>query len=383
MTLLWHHRVEEMLGDDSRRSRGARALDAGTHAPQDIARHGRLHRHRPHAQYRAVSTASSRCTAATSSSRAAATAMPPRPACRVCLRPATSPITSIARRSLRPARLHGGAGCGPLPRAVRSRRVGATAHYGVSSARSSIATTQLRCARSAASRSRRGVECARGRLSVPAARIPGRARAQRLRQPAQRLDAAAPGAVRRARAGGRGAAVSQGSTPGASSCSTWPGRAPPSSAGCAYYPKLLCAVPFTPATGPRLLCRADLRPRRCSARCCGAMRARVRQRRASPRCMRCFSMSPRAPPASRPAGCCGATAISSGTTAAIAISTTFSTTFSAEKRKKAKRERRRVQRAGHRVRRRCTATSSTPPTLERIYALARATPSCATAIIRT
>jgi hypothetical protein len=27
-------------------------------------------------------------------------------------------------------------------------------------------------------------------------------------------------------------------------------------AGMAYYPKLVCAVPFTPATGPRLLCRA-------------------------------------------------------------------------------------------------------------------------------
>ena len=26
-------------------------------------------------------------------------------------------------------------------------------------------------------------------------------------------------------------------------------------AGMAYYPKLVCAVPFTPATGPRLLCR--------------------------------------------------------------------------------------------------------------------------------
>ena len=31
-------------------------------------------------------------------------------------------------------------------------------------------------------------------------------------------------------------------------------------AGMAYYPKLVCAVPFTPATGPRLLCRADLPP---------------------------------------------------------------------------------------------------------------------------
>jgi predicted N-acyltransferase len=28
--------------------------------------------------------------------------------------------------------------------------------------------------------------------------------------------------------------------------------------GLDYYPKLVCAVPFTPATGPRLLCRADL-----------------------------------------------------------------------------------------------------------------------------
>ncbi len=28
-------------------------------------------------------------------------------------------------------------------------------------------------------------------------------------------------------------------------------------AGIAYYPKLVCAIPFTPATGPRLLCAAD------------------------------------------------------------------------------------------------------------------------------
>jgi len=28
--------------------------------------------------------------------------------------------------------------------------------------------------------------------------------------------------------------------------------------GLAYYPKLVCAVPFTPASGPRLLCRPDL-----------------------------------------------------------------------------------------------------------------------------
>src|SRR5580693_2039733 len=28
-------------------------------------------------------------------------------------------------------------------------------------------------------------------------------------------------------------------------------------AGMHYYPKLVCAIPFTPTTGPRLLCRAD------------------------------------------------------------------------------------------------------------------------------
>jgi hypothetical protein len=45
--------------------------------------------------------------------------------------------------------------------------------------------------------------------------------------------------------------------------------------GVPYYPKLLCAVPFTPASGPRLLCRADLPAAVCCQRLLGAMRERA------------------------------------------------------------------------------------------------------------
>jgi predicted N-acyltransferase len=46
-------------------------------------------------------------------------------------------------------------------------------------------------------------------------------------------------------------------------------------AGMAYYPKLVCAVPFTPATGPRLLCRADLPAPGLRAALLAAMRDRM------------------------------------------------------------------------------------------------------------
>jgi len=42
--------------------------------------------------------------------------------------------------------------------------------------------------------------------------------------------------------------------------------------GVAYYPKLVCSVPFTPATGPRLLCRADLPAARLQAALLHSMR---------------------------------------------------------------------------------------------------------------
>lgn len=49
-------------------------------------------------------------------------------------------------------------------------------------------------------------------------------------------------------------------------------------AGLAYYPKLLVAVPFTPATGPRLLVRADLPYEATAARLLDAIEAMVAER---------------------------------------------------------------------------------------------------------
>jgi predicted N-acyltransferase len=45
--------------------------------------------------------------------------------------------------------------------------------------------------------------------------------------------------------------------------------------GLSYYPKLVCAVPFTPATGPRLLHRADLSPAPLRAQLLQCMRERL------------------------------------------------------------------------------------------------------------
>jgi len=46
-------------------------------------------------------------------------------------------------------------------------------------------------------------------------------------------------------------------------------------AGMAYYPKLVCAVPFTPATGPRLLCRAGPAAAELRGQLLAAMRDRI------------------------------------------------------------------------------------------------------------
>ena len=58
VSLMWHHSVEEILGDDS----GVHSVRVRSTLDARRARHRghrRLHRHRPHAQHRAVSTASS------------------------------------------------------------------------------------------------------------------------------------------------------------------------------------------------------------------------------------------------------------------------------------------------------------------------------------
>jgi predicted N-acyltransferase len=51
--------------------------------------------------------------------------------------------------------------------------------------------------------------------------------------------------------------------------------------GLAYYPKLVCAVPFTPATGPRLLCRPDLAAAPLRSQLLAAMRERLQAERLS------------------------------------------------------------------------------------------------------
>jgi hypothetical protein len=93
-----------------------------------------------------------------------------------------------------------------------------------------------------------------------AARVPRRHGAPWLRRRALRLDAAPPAAARRGSTWPR-RPVTSSSTPTASSCSTGPGPTP-ISAPARYYPKLVIASPYTPATGAhphrRLAARAEL-----------------------------------------------------------------------------------------------------------------------------
>ena len=51
--------------------------------------------------------------------------------------------------------------------------------------------------------------------------------------------------------------------------------------GLDYFPKLLCAIPFTPATGPRLMCRPDLPAEALRAALLSAMRERAQAERLS------------------------------------------------------------------------------------------------------
>ena len=98
--------------------------------------------------------------------------------------------------------------------------------------------------------------------------------------------------------------------------------------GLTYYPKLVCAVPFTPATGARLLCRPGAAATGlCATPCSSGMRTHRRRAHAVPRCTGYFWTSPPAWPASRMVGCCDATAISSGTITAITTSTMTSGAF--------------------------------------------------------
>ncbi len=141
--------------------------------------------------------------------------------------------------------------------------------------------------------------------------------------------------------------------------------------GLAYYPKLTVAVPFTPASGPRLLVRAGLDEPAVRAQLLEALRELARAR-----------------------GCSSAHALflTEADRAACAQSgwllrrdcqfhwsnrgyrdfEEYLATFTAEKRKKARRERRRVQEAGIRFLTRFGGELDAP-LLDRIYAFHRQT----------
>ena len=115
--------------------------------------------------------------------------------------------------------------------------------------------------------------------------------------------------------------------------------------GLEYYPKLTVAVPFTPATGPRLLVRAGLEPGAVRAQLLEALRALARERGCSSTHALFLTETDRS--ACAQAGWllrrdCQFHWSNRG----YRDFEEYLATFTAEKRKKARRERRRVQEAG-------------------------------------
>lgn len=115
--------------------------------------------------------------------------------------------------------------------------------------------------------------------------------------------------------------------------------------GLEYFPKLLCAVPFTPATGPRLLCRPDLPAEPLRAALLEALRAQVQSQNLSSAHALFLDEPGRA--ACAAAGWllrrdCHFQWHNRG----YRDFEDFLAAFSADKRKKAKRERRRVREQG-------------------------------------
>ena len=95
-------------------------------------------------------------------------------------------------------------------------------------------------------------------------------------------------------------------------------------AGGRYYPKLQASVPFTPATGPRLLIRNGVdadRDRRGAGRRTGGA---VRRHQAPPRSTSPLRAKPKRSFWPNTASCCATTSSFTGTTRATAASTIFS-----------------------------------------------------------
>lgn len=141
--------------------------------------------------------------------------------------------------------------------------------------------------------------------------------------------------------------------------------------GLSYYPKLLIAVPFTPATGPRLLVRADLPFEATAAQLLAVIERHVESRGLST--AHVLFPDPAAKRALDAAGWLSRRDCQfHWHNRDYADFDAFLGSFTAEKRKKAKRERRRVAEQGIHYETRSGA-ALTDDELDRVYALHRDT----------
>jgi uncharacterized protein len=141
-------------------------------------------------------------------------------------------------------------------------------------------------------------------------------------------------------------------------------------AGGQYYPKLTIAIPFTPATGPRLLLRPDVQPR-AAARLLEDIQTYVRDESLSS-AHALFLDEPGKLACAQAGWLMRRDCQFHWTNRGYTNFDAYLESFTAEKRKKARRERRRVAESGIRFETRCGADLD-KPLLDRVYALHRDT----------